>query len=285
MREKAGEPLTIIAGGGTVPVRVAAAAAAEGRPVQIIGIAGEADPGIAAFRHEWVGWGELGRLEGLLKAHGGRDLVLVGSVRKRPDFKGMRLDLATMRSIKDILAIVLGGDNDVLSGAIRFFEKRGQRIVGAHEIATDLVTSPGALGKRKPGRRHAADVERAMQAARAIGALDAGQAAVVVDGRVVALEAAEGTDAMLERVQSIRASGRVRWDDLSGVLAKCPKPQQDLRVDMPAIGLKTIEAAISAGLAGIAVAAGQVMILDRAEIISRADAAGLFVVGIEGTAA
>jgi hypothetical protein len=107
----------------------------------------------------------------------------------------------------------------------------------------------------------------------------------VVDGRVVALEAAEGTDAMLERVQSIRASGRVRWDDLSGVLAKCPKPQQDLRVDMPAIGLKTIEAAISAGLAGIAVAAGQVMILDRAEIISRADAAGLFVVGIEGTAA
>ena len=281
MRERTGEPLTIIAGGGSVPARVAAAATAQGRPVQIIGIAGEADPGIAAFRHEWIGWGELGRLDGLLKAHGGRDLVLVGSVHKRPDFKGIRLDLATIRSLKDILSIVLGGDNDVLSGAIRFFEKRGQRIVGAHEIATDLVASPGPLGRRKPSRANAADISQAMRAAHAIGAIDAGQAAVVVEGRVVALEAAEGTDAMLERVKAIRASGRVRWEGQAGVLAKCPKPQQDLRVDMPAIGLRTLEAAVSAGLAGIAVAAGKVMILDRAEMIERADATGFFVVGIE----
>jgi DUF1009 family protein len=206
-------------------------------------------------------------------------MVMVGSIRTRPDFKSIKLDLATMKSLKDILAIVVGGDNAVLSGAIKFFERRGQRIVGAHEIATDLVAGEGPIGKRKPGRDGSADIAVAMRAARAIGAIDAGQAAIAVNGRVIALEAAEGTDQMLERLKALRATGRVKWSGRVGVLAKCPKPQQDLRVDMPTIGPRTIEGAIEAGLAGIAVAAGKVMIVDRAAIIRRADAEGLFVVG------
>src|SRR6185295_8937045 len=105
------EPLTIIAGGGGVPAHVAAAATAGGRPVQILGIRGEADPGIAAFPHAWIGWGELGRIDKLIKDHGSRDLVLVGTIKARPDFRGMKLDLATMRSLKDILGIVIGGDS------------------------------------------------------------------------------------------------------------------------------------------------------------------------------
>ncbi|MBN8996963.1 MAG: UDP-2,3-diacylglucosamine diphosphatase LpxI [Rhizobiales bacterium] len=275
----AGEPLTIVAGGGSVPAYVAAAAMKAGRPVLIIALKGEADPSVEAFPHEWVGWGDLGRLEALLKRPGARDMVLIGSVRSRPDFNSIKIDLATMRSLKDILSIIVGGDDDVLSGTIKFFERRGQRIVGAHEIATDLVAAPGPLGRRKPGRGEAADIAVAMRAARAIGAIDAGQAAVVVNGRVVALEAAEGTDQMLERVKGIRASGRVKWSGRAGVLAKCPRPQQDLRVDMPTIGPRTIEAVIEAGLAGIAVAAGKVMIVDREAVVRRADEAGLFLVG------
>lgn len=277
--EAAGEPLTIIAGGGSVPAHVAAAAVAAGRPVLIVALKGEADPAVEAFPHEWVGWGDLGRLDHLLASRKSRDMVMVGSVRTRPDFRSIKLDLATMKSLKDILAIVIGGDNDVLSGAVKFFERRGQRIVGAHEIAPDLVAGAGAIGRRKPGRDEVADVAVAMRAATAIGAIDAGQAAVAVNGRIVALEAAEGTDQMLQRLKALRDSGRVRWSGRAGVLAKCPKPQQDLRVDMPTIGPRTIEAAIEAGLAGIAVAAGKVMIVDRATVVRRADAEGLFVAG------
>jgi UDP-2,3-diacylglucosamine hydrolase len=281
MPEGSGEPLAIIAGGGSVPAHVAAVASAAGRKVLIIGIRGEADPGIAEFPHEWLDWGELGRLDDLLTSHGGRDLVLIGSIRTRPDFKGIKLDLATMRSLKDILAIVVGGDSDVLSGAIKFFEKRGRRVIGAHEIARDLVAPAGAIGKVRPRKTDRRDIHRAMRAARTIGALDAGQAAIAVNGRLVALEAAEGTDGMLERLNALRASGRVRWEGRAGVLAKCAKPQQDIRVDMPTVGSRTVEAAIAIGLAGIAVEANRVMIVDRAEAIRRANAEGVFLVGEE----
>lgn len=274
-----GEGLTVIAGGGPIPAYVAAAAVKAGRPVFVVGIKGEADPAIAAFPHEFLDWGQLGRLDQILSSQRGRDLVFVGSVRTRPDFKGISLDLATMRSLKDILAIVIGGDNDVLSGTIRFFEKRGMRVVGAHEVATDLVVAAGPLGRTRPGRAERRDVEAALRAARAIGAIDAGQAAVAVNGRVIALEAAEGTDAMLERVATLKTARRVKWAGRAGVLGKCAKPQQDLRVDMPTIGVRTVEAAIGLDLAGIAVEAGRVMIVDRAEAIRRADAAGLFVIG------
>jgi UDP-2,3-diacylglucosamine hydrolase len=276
-----GEALTIIAGGGPIPSYVASAAAKAGRPVFVVGIKGEADQAIAAFPHEFLDWGQLGRLDEILSSRGGRDLVLVGSIRTRPDFKGISLDFATMRSLKDILAIIIGGDNDVLSGAVRFFEKRGMRVVGAHEVATDLVVNAGPLGRARPGRAERRDADTALRAARAIGVIDAGQAAVAVNGRIVALEAAEGTDAMLERVGALKAARRIKWEGRAGVLGKCAKPQQDLRVDMPTIGTRTVEAAISLGLAGIAVEAGRVMIVDRAETIRRADAAGVFVVGEE----
>lgn len=275
----AGEPLTIIAGGGSVPAHVAAAAIRAGRPVLIVALKGEADPAVEAFPHEWLGWGDLGRLDTLLAERKARDMVLVGSVRMRPDFKSVKLDFATLKSLKDILAIIIGGDNDVLSGTIKFFERRGQRIIGAHEIATDLVATPGPFGRRKPSRGEAGDIAVAMRAARAIGAIDAGQAAVSINGRIAALEAAEGTDQMLARLKDIRQSGRVKWNGRAGVLAKCPKPMQDLRVDMPTIGPRTIEAVIEAGLAGIAITAGQVMIVDREAVVRRADEAGIFLIG------
>src|SRR5215510_4131668 len=120
-----GEPLTIIAGGGRLPAHVAGAAVKAGRPVFVVGIRGEADEAISAFPHEFLDWGQLGRLDEILRSRGGPDLVLIGSIRTRPDFKGISLDLATMSSLKDILSIIVGGDSDVLSGAIRFFEKRG----------------------------------------------------------------------------------------------------------------------------------------------------------------
>jgi DUF1009 family protein len=273
-----GGPRGHLAGGGGVPLQVAAEAAAAGRPVLILGIAGEAGEGIAAYPHHWVGWGEIGRVVGLLRSAGIRDVVMVGGVAGRPDYRNIRLDLGGIRTLPQILGLMIGGDDSLLSGAIRIVEGKGFRVVGAHEVAPGLVAPPGPLTRHAVPRSALGDLAAAWKAAAAIGALDIGQAAVAVEGRAVALEGAEGTDRMLGRVAELRSIRRITRRTPSGVLVKRAKPAQDLRVDMPTIGPGTVAAAVAAGLAGIAIEAGRVMIAERAATIAAADAAGLFLV-------
>lgn len=275
------EPLAVLAGGGAVPIIVAAAAVRAGRPVMVVGIEGEADRDIEDFPHRWVSWGEVGRLLTTLRAHRAQELVLVGRIGSRPDYHSMALDRGGSLVRQAILRIFAGGDNSVLVGAMRLFESRGFRIVGAHEVARELVASSGWLSRVQATPRDLRDGEQAFSAAKAIGRLDIGQAAVTVAGRVIALEGAEGTDGMLERVARLRASGRVRWQGRAGALGKCAKPHQDLRVDMPTIGPATVRAVAAAGLAGIVVEAGHVMIAEREETIRVANANGLFLVARE----
>ncbi|MFO1183972.1 MAG: UDP-2,3-diacylglucosamine diphosphatase LpxI [Bauldia sp.] len=270
-------PLAVLAGGGKLPIIVADAARRSGRDVLVLGVIGEADDGISAFRHEWVSWGELGKIRKLIDTHGARDLVMVGSV-KRPDFRSLKVDFGTIRALPRIFALLAGGDDNALSGAIKIAESWDLRVIGAHEIATDLVAGPGTLGLVKPTAANREDLTLAHRAAKAIGELDIGQAAVSIGRHVVAVEGMEGTDGMLLRVRTLREEGRGRWRDRTGVLAKRSKPQQDLRVDMPTVGPKTIEHAAAAGLAGIGIEAGRVMLVDRKEMIALADTAGLFVV-------
>jgi DUF1009 family protein len=258
-------PIAIIAGGGSVPLHVANAARSAGRDVLVVGIEGEADPRIADFPHDWFHFGQIGRLQKILADHGTRDIVFVGSVHARPDFSRLKLDFWTLRKLPEILSIVSKGDDSVLTGVIKLFEAQGYSIIGAHEVAADLVSEPGVVAGRKPDSQGLKDVSLAIAAARRIGDLDAGQAAVSVNSRIVALEAAEGTDEMLTRVADLRHNGRVRWNGRAGVLAKCAKPHQDLRVDMPTIGPETVTRVDAAGLAGIAIESRQVMIVDRVE--------------------
>jgi len=274
-------PLTIIAGGGSVPTHVARAAIQDGRRVMVVGIEGEADDTISEFPHDWFQWGQLGHLERILSNHGKGDVVLIGGVKTRPDFKRLKLDFGAVRMLPTLVSLMANGDNTVLTGAIRLVESWGHTVVGAHEIADDLVATAGALTDKHPRSDDLTDVNRAMGAARAIGAIDAGQAAVAVDGRIVALEAAEGTDGVLVRIAALRQSGRLKWGGRAGVLAKCPKPQQDLRVDMPTIGPSTVAGVDAAGLAGIAIEAGRVMIVEREETLRRAEAAGVFIFAME----
>jgi DUF1009 family protein len=273
------EPVVILAGGGGVPAIVAAAAERAGRAALILGLEGEADPSIAGFRHAWVKWGEIGRIDKLIREHGATAIVLVGTVSKRPDFRSLSLDALAVKSLPRLASITLGGDDTVLAKAVRFFEGLGHRVVGAHEIAPELVADANPLTRQTPSKSDREDIALAMRAALAIGDLDAGQGAVSVEGHVVALEGAEGTDAMLARVAELRAAGRISSKGRAGVLAKCAKPQQDLRVDMPTIGPRTVDRAAAAGLAGIAVEAGRVMIVERDAAVRRADEAGLFIVG------
>jgi hypothetical protein len=144
----------------------------------------------------------------------------------------------------------------------------------------ELALAAGPLGAHAPGEAHGADIAKAVEVARAIGALDIGQGAVVCDGLVLAVEAQEGTDAVLRRVAELAPDLRGTPQRRRGVLAKVAKPIQEDRVDLPTIGLATVEGAARAGLAGIVGVAGRTLVLERAKVIAAADAAGLFVAGV-----
>jgi DUF1009 family protein len=275
--------LAIIAGGGAMPAMLAGATLRGGRPVHVLAIEGEADGGaLAAFPHEWISWQALGRLTERLEAAGAKDVVLIGNIRHRPDSDKVGADAPSAAVSAEIRGLLDGGDNRILVGAIAFLERHGFRVLGVHQILTDLVAAPGPVTVASADDRARADMAVAADAARRIGRLDIGQAAIVQNGRVVALEAAEGTDDMIARVKALRDAGRLFWKDRAGVLAKCAKPQQDLRVDMPAIGPETVDGVAAAGLAGIGIEAGRVMIVNRAETIRRAAAAGIFIEAFPG---
>ncbi|MBX5152353.1 LpxI family protein [Rhizobium lentis] len=273
--------LAIIAGGGLLPSYVAEAARAAGEDPVIIALKDESEPRWEGYDHAVVGIGDFAALEGLFIRYGIGRVVMSGSVRRRPEWREVRPTLRILMKVPAAIRTLLsGGDDTVLQMVIRLIEGNGRRVVGAHEIAPDLLVSVGPLGAAAPGKEDRHDISQAADAAETLGRLDVGQGAVSIGGRVVALEGLEGTDEMLDRVAGLRAAGRIS-PRRRGVLVKLCKPQQDIRADLPAIGVATILNAAKAGLAGIAIEAGRSLVLDRAAVISAADEAGLFVCGID----
>lgn len=268
-------PLAIIAGGGSLPCTLAAATAAKGRPVHIIGLAGEADEAIAAFPHSWIKWGEIGKLFAILKQENCRDVVIIGAVT-RPDVKNLKVDFGAIKSLPFLLTLGTGGDDKILSQIVSFFEDKGHRVLGIGAVMPELLAPPGLLTRKGPDDDDLADIALGFTAVETLGRLDIGQAIVVANSQVIAVEAAEGTDAMLARCAELRRTRyRFRRKRL-GVLVKAPKPGQENRVDLPTIGPRTIERAAEAGLSGIAVTAGGVLIVERDATIAAANRARLF---------
>lgn len=273
--------LAIIAGGGLLPTYVAEAARAAGENPVIVALKDESDRRWKAYDHAVIGIGDFAALEGLLNRYGIGRVVMSGSVRRRPEWREVRPTLRTLMKMPAVIRTLLsGGDDKVLQMVIRLIEGNGRRVVGAHEIAPDLLAAVGPLGTAIPGEEDRRDINRAAEAAEMLGRLDVGQGAVAIGGRIVALEGLEGTDEMLERVAGLRAAGRIS-PRRRGALVKLCKPQQDIRADLPAIGVSTVLNAKQAGLAGVAVEAGRALVLDRAAVIKAADEAGLFVCGID----
>jgi hypothetical protein len=189
-----------------------------------------------------------------------------------------------LKRAPELAQLFRGGDNRLLVGIAGIFEREGLRVVGAHEIAPQLLAPAGPIGARAASSEDEADARAGAALLAALSPFDAGQSVVVAKGRVIAIEAAEGTDATLARIAELRASGRLRFRGSAGVLVKAPKRDQDLRLDMPAVGPKTIEAAKRAQLRGVALAAGGVLVADRQAFSRAADEAGLFVVGFAPSA-
>ncbi len=268
----------ILAGGGVLPREVADAASAHGHSVHVVAIDGEAE--IEQFVGHDVtsaNWGQVGLMLASFKAARVEDLVIVGRV-KRPDLRRLKTDLGFFRSLPEIIRIVAsGGDDGVLRRVIRFFERHGMRVVGPADVAPGLLIDRGPLGSQPVPIGLGPDIATGFEAIRRLGPFDVGQAVVVDGGRIIAVEAAEGTDAMLRRL-GLRPSG-----ERCGVLVKRPKPGQERRIDLPVIGPETVRNAVRAGLSGIVVEAGGAMAAERAALIREADAAALFVAGVEET--
>jgi len=270
--------LGLIAGGGALPVSVAARCEAEGRPVFLVRLTGFADPHLIRYPGIDAGMAEIGKVLSALKKAGCTAVCFAGTV-SRPDFKSLKPDLKGATLLPGIIAAATKGDDALLRKILSVFEAEGYAIEGADDILGGETLPGGALGAVQPTEAQLADLRKALHVAEKAGELDIGQGSVVCDGLVLAVEAQEGTDAMLARVAGLPADLRGSPSARKGVLAKVPKPIQDLRVDMPVIGARTVEMAAAAGLAGVGGVAGKLIVIDRADVIEAADRLGLFVWG------
>jgi DUF1009 family protein len=273
-------PVGVIAGGGAMPFAVADQIAARGIKPVLFALRGACDPvEVERFRHHWIAVGQLGRATKLFREEGCRDLIFIGTLM-RPALSEVRLDFKTLRLLGNVMRAFRGGDDHLLSSVGRIFEQDGFRMVGIKDVAPDLLMPEGCITRAAPNAFSTVDIARGREVLAALGPFDIGQAAVVIDGHVVAVEDIEGTDGLLARVAGLRAQGRLRTKPARGVLVKAPKSSQDLRYDLPTVGPRTVEGAAKAELAGIAVAAGHAIVVEPQAMIEGADKAGLFVQGI-----
>lgn len=273
-------PIAIIAGNGVLPVEAATALVAQGLPVFVIAIEGEAGPQVEQFDHIYLKQEKVGQIFKVLRERAVKKVLFAGGILRRQGIDWRKLDWGAVRTLPDILGILYAGDNTILIGVIEVFRKRGFVVTGIGEMLPQLLVKPGLNVARKPT---ASDLKRLIQGAevtKALGAYDIGQAAVVVGERAVAVEGVEGTDAMLERVVHLREIGRLP-SKRGGVLVKCLKPGQDERADLPTIGPDTIENCYKAKLNGIGVEAGKSLIVERERTFALARKHNIFIFGLE----
>jgi len=266
--------LGIIAGGGPLPGQVAEAARAAGRPVFVAALEGFAEPAVVAkFPHQFFRLGAAGAIRAALKARDCVDVVMIGPV-KRPSLLALRPDAEGTKLLARVGRAAFAGDDGLLAAIIKILGEDGFRVLGAHDILSDVLGPEGLLTKTAPDAAAMADVRRGFAVLAALGAADVGQACVVQQGIVLAVEAVEGTDAMILRAAGVARPGP------GGVLVKIAKPGQDRRADLPALGVATVENAAASGLRGIAFEAGGTILAGRDQMIRAAEAAGIFLVGI-----
>lgn len=266
--------LGIIAGGGAIPAMLIRHCREQGRDFFVLAIEGNADKAFFTedIPHQWIRIGQAGTGFKRFAEEKVQDVVMIGTIR-RPGFFDLVPDLRTTAFFAKVGAKALG-DDGILRALVSEIEAEGMAVKGIHEVMTDLLIKPGVLGRHKPDRQALADIRRGMEVASELGRLDVGQAVIVQQGLVLGVEGIEGTDELIRRCGDYRRKGD------GGVLVKLRKPQQDMRIDLPTIGARTVERAHEAGLRGIAVHTGNGLIVDEAEVIRLADKYGLFVMGV-----
>lgn len=266
--------LGIIAGGGHLPLRLIQACQRNAKDIFVLALQGQAEEGaFDGLPHRWAKIGATDKAISILKSENVDEVVMAGSVR-RPSLLEMWPDWRTLK-VFFRLGFKALGDDALLRAVAAEIEKDGIKVIGAHEIDPSLIAPEGILTKKQPSSGNLSDLHYGIKVVKELGQLDIGQAAVVQQGVTLGLEAAEGTKELLKRC------GRLRRPGTGGLLIKACKPQQDKRMDLPTIGLRTVQQAYEAGLEGIAVEAGASIILDREAVIVAADKLGLFIMGFK----
>lgn len=271
-------PLGIIAGLGDLPVQVARAAVERGQGVYILRLKGFVEPALDRYPGQISGIAEIGKMFNALRTAGCKQVCFAGIV-KRPDFQALKPDLKAIKLLPKAIAAARDGDDALLRFMVELFESEGFEVIGADQAAKSLKARAGLLAGPQPTEAQMRDLHKAAHVAAEIGKLDIGQGAIVADGLVLCVEAQEGTDLMLERCAALPGQIRGAATARLGVLVKRPKPQQERRIDLPTIGLKTIEGAAQAGLAGIGFEADGALLLNSEALQTRANELGLFLYG------
>ena len=280
VRRGGSETIGIVAGNGRLPTDLAERISLDGRHPFVVGIRGEAETSIERFDHQWLDWGRFGSVFNLLRARHAKRLLFVGGIARRPDLHLRHLDWTTAKALPSLLAMLMAGDDTILSGVLSLFEKEGFELLSVPQVAPELMLPLGGAFGPRAGAGALEQMARAAEVVRALGPFDVGQAVVVCGTRVVAIEGVEGTDATLERVVHLRDTGRLS-DRRDGVLVKVPKPGQDMRVDLPTIGPRTIVNAAAAGLTAVGGEAGSTIVLDMERVRALADTHRISVQGLE----
>lgn len=268
--------LGIVAGAGALPRQLIDACRAVGRPHFVLALNGHTDPETTdGVEHGWFDGVAVNAILGALRGAACEELVFAGKIA-RPNFRAMKpVDMAGWKLLPRLVKAATQGDDAIFRVFIDYFEREGFKVVGVDDVLLGDVAPAGPFAATRPSETDEADIAKGIEVVRTLGALDIGQACVVRDGHVVAVEAAEGTDAMLERCAGLRI------ETTGGVLVKLTKPAQQRQVDLPTIGPRTVAGAAAAGLHGIAVEAGATLLVEREALIRAADNAGLFLVGLE----
>jgi len=271
--------LAIIAGNGDLPRRLAIECARKGDLCAVVVFGPEVPDWATAYPLINAAFERLGALFDDLRSNGCASVIFAGGLI-RPHLDPEKFDAKTLEIAPRLLPLIGRGDDATLGAVTQIFEDEGFGVIAAQDILGGLVAGQGVLGNIVPQAADLVDIGRAAEIVAAIGRVDVGQGAVVAQGLCLGVESLQGTDRMLEFVARTAAPLRPDPKGAKGVLFKGPKPAQDRRVDLPAIGPVTIENAHAAGLGGVAVAAGGVLLIDGEQIIARANDLGLFLFGL-----
>lgn len=273
-------PVVVVAGAGALPGLVLDALAKAGRPARLLALSGFCDRALARRADAVSSLLDVSGILARLAEWRPCAVTLAGGVT-RPSPAAIGNGVAAWRNRAQIAEVFAKGDDHLLRGVIALLEEQGHRVVGVHELAPDLLAPAGVLGAVRPGPEHARAITTGFSCLSALSPFDVGQACVAVDGRILAIEGPEGTDRMLRRVRPAFSLLGGRAKPSGGVLCKAAKHGQEMRVDLAASGVRTIENAARAGLAGVALGAGTTLAIDRPAMIAAADRLGLFLVGVD----
>lgn len=266
--------LGIIAGGGDLPQKLIAHCQSTNREYFVLAIKDNANEEFftSDVPHSWIRIGEAGTGFKLFKEEGVKEIVLIGTIH-RPSFKDLVPDLRTTAFFAK-LGLKSIGDDGILRALVKEIEQEGIKVVGIQEVVPELLSKTGVLTKTSPSKEDEEDIRRGLEVARELGRLDVGQAVVVQQGLVLGLEGIEGTDKLIIRCKDYKRQGK------APILVKLRKPEQDMRVDLPTIGVKTVENAYQSGFKGIAIHAGNTLIVNEKETINLANKYKMFIKGV-----